>query len=359
MDEGRRTFLAYEIMSGIKFISIGGERYKLTSATKEVRLLAEYVYQETVSSLRFDNLITNEKAKVILLGLNVWGEDDDEAYKKLETHLEDRKIELYESLYDSERQVRMRRAIKGVKKAMQNALARKHSLDYMTLEHHAHTTKRKFLVALGLRDMQNNPVYTEKSYWNADSAVLEQVISSLDNDIITIEEYRDIARHDPWRTIWSLGKEHSFEGPAVEWTDDQKMLMTFSRMYDNAYQSMDCPPDEVIADDDMFDGWMAFQRRKREKEQKQKSVETINNIPDKAQEVFLTAPTREDANKIYNMNDTEARMNIKERARYIEARQDQESDTDVKVRAEAMPDTQLELRRQQIQEYKDKMRGGR
>ena len=85
MDEGRRTFLAYEIMSGIKFISIGGERYKLTSATKEVRLLAEYVYQETVSSLRFDNLITNEKAKVILLGLNVWGEDDDEAYKKLET----------------------------------------------------------------------------------------------------------------------------------------------------------------------------------------------------------------------------------------------------------------------------------
>ena len=52
-------------------------------------------------------------------------------------------------------------------------------------------------------------------------------------------------------------------------------------------------------------------------------------------------------------------MNIKERARYIEARQDQESDTDVKIRAEAMPDTQLELRRQQIQEYKDKMRGGR
>ena len=124
-------------------------------------------------------------------------------------------------------------------------------------------------------------------------------------------------------------------------------------MYDNAYQSMECPPDAVFEDDDMFDGWMLDQKRKREIEQKQKSVNTINNIPDKAQEVFLTAPTREDADRIYGMNDPDARMKIKQREQMILAHNGDE------VRAQDLPDTALELRKQQMEEYKEKMKGGR
>ena len=353
MDEGRRTFLAYQIMSGIKFISIAEKRYKLIAPSRELKLLAEHVYLDTIAPLRFDNLITTERAATILLGLQIWTGADDVAYKKLETHLEDRKIDLYESLYDKERQKRMRRAIEAIKKGLNKAVSRKHSLDYMTLEYHAQQTKYRFIIALGLRDEDNQPIYTEKTFWNADSAILEQAISILESDIITVEEYRAIARNDPWRTTWTLGKEACFGVPTTEWTDDQKMLATFAKMYDNAYQSMECPPDEVFEDDDMFDGWLAQQRRKREKEQKQKTVDTLNNIPDKAQEVFVNAPTRDDADRVYALNDQEARATIKQRQLYVE-----KHGTEGRVEAEKMPDTQLELRRQQIQEYKDKMRGG-
>ena len=95
MDEGRHNFLTYQIISGVKFITIDNVRYKLVAPSKELKLLAEHVYQDTMQSLRFDNLITKEKSKMFLLGLGIWCPNDDISLKKLETHLEDKKIALY------------------------------------------------------------------------------------------------------------------------------------------------------------------------------------------------------------------------------------------------------------------------
>ena len=351
MDEGRRNFLAYQIISAIKFITLENIRYKLISPSKELRLLAEHIYQETARSLRFDNFITDERATLFLRGLGIWGPEGDESLKKLEKHLEDKKVDLYKALYDAGRQERIKKTIEHAKKSINNALSKKHSLDYMTLNFHAMNTKKRFLTAMCLVGPDGDHIYDEKSFWNSDSRILEQATSFLELDIITIEEIRDLARNDPWRTIWNLGKESSLSCPSSEYTEDQRMLVTFSKMYDNAYQSMECPPDEVFEDDDMFDGWLIDQRRSREKEQKQKQIESVQNVPDSAQEVFVFAPTREDADKIYNLNSEEARMKIKAREQFIE--------NHGTVEAQDLPDTQLELRQQQLEEYKAKLKGGR
>ena len=350
MDEGRCNFLTYQIVSGIKFITINNIRYKLIAPSKELKLLAEHVYQDTMQDLRFDNLITKEKSKMFLLRLGVWGPNDDIALKALEKHLDDKKVALYRALYDTDRQTRIRRTIKGAKLSVNKAYGRKHSLDYMTLNYHAFLTKRKFLVGMCLRDPQDKPVYDEHDFEDSNSTVLEKVIEYLDTHLINIDEYRELARNDPWRGIWNVGKEAAMGLPVTDWTDDQKMLVTFAKMYDNAYQSMDCPSDEVFEDDDIFDGWMINQRRTREKEQKQKELDTTKNIPDSAQEVFVFAPTREDADKIYDLNDATGRMKIKQRTEMIEKLGS--------VEAKDLPDTKMELRNQQREEYKNKMHKG-
>jgi hypothetical protein len=52
-------------------------------------------------------------------------------------------------------------------------------------------------------------------------------------------------------------------------------------MYDNVYESMECPPDEVIKDDDMLDGWFIQQHKDREKKLKEKSTdEKFGNMRD-------------------------------------------------------------------------------
>jgi len=348
MDEGRRSFLTYEIISGLKFITVNNVRYKLICPSKEIKLLAEHIYQETIHSLRFDNLITEDKAKLFLLRLGVWGPNEDANLKKTEEYLEDKKVDLYHSLYDSKKIKRLRSTIKGIKKSIQKLYSRKHSLEYMTLNYHASLTRKKFITAMCLRDGENNPIYTEQDFLNSDSTILESVIDKLIDGMLQMEDYRDLARNDPWRTIWSLGKESCIGASTSEWTDDQKTLITFAKMYDNAYQASDCPSDDVIKDDDMFDGWMIDQRRKREKEQKQKEIDTINNIPDKAQEVFVFAPTREDADNVYNMNDRNTRMKIKQRQKVV----NEQSVVD----AQDLPDTKMELQQQAMQEFKEKMR---
>ena len=113
---------------------------------------------------------------------------------------------------------------------------------------------------------------------------------------------------------------------------------------------MECPSDDVFEDDDMFDGLMIDQRRTREKEHKQKELDYMQNIPDKAQEVFVFAPNREDADKIYDLNDTAGRMKIKQRTEMIEKLGS--------VEAKDLPDTKMELRNQQMEEYKNKMHKG-
>lgn len=349
MDEGQRYFVTHQILSGIKFITINNERYKVIAPSRELKLLAEHVYQDTIEALRFDNFITREKATRLLIGLGMWGPAEDEGLKKLEKHLEDQKVRLYHAMYDREKQTRTRKTIKIIKKNIHKSYVKKYALDHMTLEYHALVTKRKFLIGRCLRDMNNDVVYEEDGFWNANSTILERVVEALDRDMLSVEDFRELARHDPWRSVWNIGKDGCMGIAAADLTEDQKTLTTFAKMYDNAYQSVDCPSDEIFEDDDMFDGWMIDQRRTREKEQKQKETETLNNIPDKAQEVFLSAPTREDADKIYDLNTTTSRHVIKERAAMIEAHGT--------IEAQHLPDTQRELFQQNRQEYLSKMKG--
>tara|TARA_R110000824_G_scaffold98613_1_gene235213 strand:- start:6232 stop:7290 length:1059 start_codon:yes stop_codon:yes gene_type:complete len=352
MDDARRHLLVYQIVSGVKYISIDDHRYKLIPPSSEIRLLAEYIYQDTMSDLRFGNLITKKKCALFLRASNIWGPQDDTALQTLEKHLEDRKIDLFKSLFNKEKQKRMRRAIKSAKTNLNKAYARKHSLDYMTLDYHALLTKKKFITALCLRDLQDNPIYTQENFHNSDSSILENTISILDSDILSIEEFRELARTDPWRTMWNLGKESCIANCVSEWSEEQKTLMTFAKMYENAHQSTDCPADEVFEDDDMFDGWMLDQKRSRDKDQKTKLLTALEKVPDNAQEVFVHAPTREEADDVYSLNDMQGRMKVQQRQQFLEQR------PDVRVDAKDMPDTQLELRKQQMDEYKAKFRKG-
>jgi len=352
MDEGERNLRVYQITSGIRFIYMGGERYKITSPSRELMLLAEYVYADIINSLRFEGMMTDEEAGTVLLRMQIWTPHDDDNLEKLEKHLEDKKVDLYESMFHSEKQETIRRQIKHAKSAINKSIAKKHFLDHNTLRHHALLTKKKFLVAMCLIDSDGNHVYNENTFWNSDSTVIEQAISALEKDIISMEEYRELARTEPWRSIWGTGKEKCLGTPSCEWTDEQKILATFSKMYENAQQSLDCPPDEVFEDDDMFDGWMISQRREREREQKKKQVDAFAHISPQAGEVFITAENPEDAKKIYEINSPDARRRIAQRQSFIE-----KAGKGNRVEEAQLPDIQVDLQLESMQMAKEKLRG--
>ena len=69
----------------------------------------------------------------------------------------------------------------------------------------------------------------------ANSTILERVVEVLDRDMLSIEDFSELARHDPWRGIWNIGKDGCMGIAAADFTEDQKTLTTFAKMYDNAY----------------------------------------------------------------------------------------------------------------------------
>ena len=319
MDEARKNFVYNQIISGIKFITIRGKRYTLESPSRETRFLAEHVYEDVINSLRFDDLMTDDQCQRTLMRLELWSPIDDNSLEKLEKLLEDQKVRLFKKSFDVKDRKNTKRQIEGTKKAIARSLGRKHFLDPITLKFHANMMKRKFLIAMSLKGPDGGSMYDEKSFWNSDSTILEKAYEFIETSIITIEEYKFLARNDPWRSVWGASKEQQVFGTAgVDWTEEQRNLVAFSRMYDGAYQSHDCPADSVFEDDDMFDGWLIDQRRTRDKERKQDRAEKSGNWKDSAQEVFITAPTREDADSVYELNDLTGRMTIRERQSALE-----------------------------------------
>ena len=93
-------------------------------------------------------------------------------------------------------------------------------------------------------------------------------------------------------------------------------------MYDNIFESPECPPDDVIQDDDALDGWLIVQRRKREEDQKRSAAENIigNSKISNADEVFImTDPSS--AKDVNQLNDPIARANQKSRLKELRSRE--------------------------------------
>ena len=162
-----------------------------------------------------------------------------------------------------------------------------------------------------------------------------------------------IARNDPWRSMWMIGKttDTLLGKSSVEFTINQTQLCSYSFMYDNVYENPDRPNSKIIEDDDCLDGWFIVQRRKYEKDKKQQEVDALTSNPKIAnsQEVFVMASNQEAANEIYNLNDVVGRSTIHNRNAQI----DQAGSLDFRQ----LHDIQQDMAIQGQQEGLNKIRG--
>jgi len=350
MEQDTKNLVVAQILSGLKFFDVDGQRYKVISPSSEIKLLGEYIYQETMQSEKFEDLITRDKAKMILNELDIWRPKDDKDFKDLEKYSDDLKIQLYQAAYKSNTQNEIRKRLKRTGKIIDKAMIKKHSLEHATIEYHAFLTKKQFITALCILDENNQNIYTEKDFWLSDPYLLNIIINKIDQESISIPDFREMARDEPWRSLWTIGKENVFGIPIKDLNDDQKTLVSFSKMYDNAYESTECPADEVFKDDDMFDGWMLFQKKQRESDKKQQDLDRMAGTnADSAGEVFVVAETQEDVERIQSLNDMGTRRELNQKFRYIK---DQGT-----VKEQHLPEVKRELTKQAAEQFKNSLRG--
>jgi hypothetical protein len=344
MDNGSVSIYLARILSGSFIFKYLDKRYKLLYPNNTIKYEAEIYAQEEYEKNKYNDWISEEEKSFILNNIGLWNINSEKELKNIETKIEDLKIELYNSFLDPKKTKNIKKSISNHRNICGIYLYNKHYLDQLTHKGYINTVKNQYLLSQSLYDMQNNLVF--KNFDNTDYYHMNNLCSVINNSQIQISSFRLVARSDEWKNYWSANKENIFGRPTTEWTDEQKTLVIFTKMYDSALEHPECPPKGVIEDDDMFDGWLLIQQRKSEKEKEKNRAEKLleGKKIGNAKEVFLMAKSKEEAQNIYSLNDQTSSHIIKERNNII-----LKSGSDVKE--SDLPDVQRDLQIQNNQKF--------
>jgi hypothetical protein len=244
--------------------------------------------------------------------MGIWSYDGDNTLKKLETQIEDTKAELYKNFLNPTKIKQLRKSLENYKKTMNRLYETRHSLDHITASGYSTWLKNQYILVHSLYDINDNKLFNDIS--QVDQNILNDMALIIGQNNIDINIFRSIARSDTWRNYWSANKDYLFDKSTINWTDEQRTLVVLTKMYDSAHEHPECPPDNVFEDDDMFDGWMILQKRENEKNRnKNRADKMFDKKLGKAQEVYVMANSKEEAQNIYGLNDSNSMHIIKER----------------------------------------------
>lgn len=319
MELSEKEFLLHRIFSGTTRIEVGDELYVINRPTITDRYKAEEVYNSTIKSNRYEEWYTKTKILKMLEMEGIFSSKDNEKLKKLEKDIEELKFQLFKSLLNVEKVKFIRSSLQKVRTFLSNLNSTKHSLDYLTLEGYASLKKSQYLASRCLSYENGEMVFSDE-YMAQAGRLIENIIIAISSNQIEHNEIREMSRSEPWRSYWGSNKTDVFGIPAIGLTDEQRSLILYSRMYDGAYEHPECPDEKVVADDDMFDGWMIFQKRSREKKKTQKQVDSVLGPKQReAEEIFIPS-SKEHSKNIDDLNTADAAFKRRQRDSVIKKR---------------------------------------
>lgn len=335
MDSYLREFFIYRISS--RFLIF--DELRIYYPTVDILYEAQNLYVESYKKAVEDKVMSDEDVVEQLYSRGLWTlEDEEQLTNVLPKHIEYWKVELFNNFDNHDEAAKIMVHLVTAKEALEELFKKRHQLDYLTC--HGVATFAKYYYV-----MEHSVFKGKKKYkWNTTKVF--QALNHANQNAITEEAIRDIARTEPWQTLWNSSAKSNgvFMGSAAEFTEDQKRLINWSKVYENVKEYEDCPKIAIIECDDAFDGWLILKKRESDGKKNEKSFENKVSRHSENAEVFIpvdrdwSKPKTLDeklteANKIYSLNNQINRGIIKNRiAKVQEKGEAVDMDfTDVKV----------------------------
>ena len=342
MDQYIKEFYISRIITGSFRCKINDEYYIVKQPDRNIRHIAQQIYIDAIKDAELDNLYNNQELYNFLLENDLWSEQKENDLKQIQEDTDELKVKLYQAVFKSEERKIIRKMLEAARNKIISLYREKTAYDHLSCDGFASTMKMRYLVGKSLMHENGESVWKDEDFWKNTDPLLEDATSTYVENRISDKEFRELARTDPWRSIWSCRKTESslFGVPAVDLTEEQRSIIVWSSLYDNVFEHTNSPSDEVIYDDDMLDGWLILQRRERNKNKAKVDVEDFvsNDKIKNSGEIFIIAQTKDDAKKVDSLNDESARAIKKQRLNYIK-----EKGT---VNELDMPDTKMDMQMQ-------------
>lgn len=344
MNSYEREYFVSRIRSGAYYIKLDNIRIKILTPTIEDEFFANEVFMEAFDDARSDDILTHDEMLEWMIDKELWTKEKDEKIEGCKKDIEKLKIEIFNARSKEKLRETIRLYLRTAEKALSKLQQEKDDLFSKTCEGIALQEKSIFLLGkccfvgsepLDIKDFDLSSLYYE--------------YNSLQ---LTEKQIRELARNDPWRLCWhSRNYAPLFANPQNRvLSNDQKALIIWSTMYDNIQESMDCPTEEVINDDDMLDGWFILQQRKHRSEKAKSELEakTSNSKIANADEIMIMTDSTKEAENIHSMNSFGGEIIRQQRLNTVR-KLGQATDLDFE-------DRKLEVLSEQNKAFKDKRR---
>lgn len=351
MNNHEREYFISQIRSGKFFINHRSHNFIIISPTLDEEFFIQDAYHQSYINSLNDGVMTQDDMKDWMSSKGFWTDSDEAKLNDAVKGLDNLKALIYDNREDEGARENYRKVIRATEKHIAKLYAQKNKYHNNTCEGIAEIDKIKKHLELctfeSLSDLKNGKRYL------FDHIGIEQVLYEYNALILTESQIRELARNEPWRTIWSLKDTHSFNlfnNNGRELTVNQRAILVWSKIYSNIHESPDCPVDSVLNDDDQLDGWFVKQKRKKEKERTESDVDSSikNDKIRNSNEVFIMAKNKKHAQKINDVNDPHNKMVKQERMQLIKQRGS--------VKQAELPDERLKIQQISNEKFKEHFR---
>lgn len=283
----------------IQSIRAGAVRYqdiRIVPATIDQYAQASKIYVDAFQDSLDQGLMTELSLEKWMLDSALLPDNFLVRRDQLNNAIDNAKLELYTNRTSKTLIKQSKQNLVNLRASLRSLLEPKSAFLTNTCEFIAQTAKLVYI--LKRTTYKKNKLYKEANF--------SYILNLWQSSILSETHIRELARSHVWKSIWTT-KGYGFtlfkKRPNTEMTINQRNLITWSKMYDNIQESLDCPSDDVIEDDDMLDGWFIEQKNKREKEKIEAQKEVLvgkSNKMQNASHVFI--PQHKDAVSIDSLN---------------------------------------------------------
>lgn len=306
MDFEERNFLVNRIVCGFLVVDHGSVVYHIFDSNSTTKYLAECYTKSIKDDYLMDGLLSVDSSERILDEKEIWTETLAKELDAIEAEIKRLKDSLPSLKFKSDSKRKVEITIGKFEKRHKALTKSKNAINVNTIEYATKIEKFKYLLFL-------NTYVGSKRAWDSfeffENSLSEKMVQTLlmkgyFSENYTETDFRLLARTEPWRTIWRAATKTGrlFDKPAAEMTDYQKALVSWSMLYDNVYESSECPSEDIINDDDALDEWLEEQQNKNKNKENKPTIS--NSKIANSQEISIMVETPEDAQKVYSLNDS-------------------------------------------------------
>lgn len=344
--------ILYRIMSGRISCQLDFGTVYITAATPSVLAHAEEIYSDTLYESLILGILTDEEMVGIMSDKGLWSSHEQEELDAIPGKLDELKLQYYRAYVAFQPRDILKASLAGTRKRHEELVSRRHAFANMTAEGVARLAKMQYLVAASTVSSDDKLVWADDELDLIPFHYIHKLADAYNDHIYSETQIRGIARSERWKSVWYAGKSERgvFGFPAIRLTDQQRQLISWSRFYDNVHESSDCPPNEVIDDDDLLDGWVTLTHREREDEKGRRQAENkMGGKLSKANEIYYVASTSDDVDRIARLNDGAAKLKKRQRSQLIK-----NAGT---VNEDQLPDIKQELSMAAVEAFKQHVKG--